>query len=161
MKKNNPDAYMQMASRYESGDGVFQSDTKALEMRIRAAELGNSQAYYFIGYFYDKGIVVEEDKSKAVEYLEISAKKGSALAHHQLAVNHHRSIGNIDESIKHLKVAASAGNKDAVDELMSMFKEKTLPKEDLTQTLRAYQASNDLIRSEDRDFARAIKEDTE
>ena len=40
MKKNNPDAFMMMAASYKEGaDGVIQSDTKALEMCIRAAEL--------------------------------------------------------------------------------------------------------------------------
>ena len=46
MKKKNTYAFMAMAFEYESGtDGVFQSDTKSLEMRIRAAELGHAQAY--------------------------------------------------------------------------------------------------------------------
>ena len=40
MKMNNPKAFTHMATRYQRGDGVMQSETKALEMRIRAAELG-------------------------------------------------------------------------------------------------------------------------
>ena len=45
MKNDNPDAFMHMAARYRSGeDGVLQSNTKALEMYIRSAELGKAQA---------------------------------------------------------------------------------------------------------------------
>ena len=80
MKKNNPRAFMQMARACKSGDGVFQSDTRSLEMYIRAAELGHDQAFDAIGHFYDGGIVMEQDKSKALEYYEIAAKKGSVGA---------------------------------------------------------------------------------
>ena len=56
MKKNNPNAFMAMAERYKSGDGVFQSDTKSLEMRICAAELGYAEALRYIGTYYRFGI---------------------------------------------------------------------------------------------------------
>jgi len=45
---------MRMATLYEEGNGVFQSDTKALEMYIRAAELGNANAYAGIGLCYKR-----------------------------------------------------------------------------------------------------------
>ena len=41
MKNNHPDAFIMMANNYKTGDLVFQSDTKALEMYTRAAELGH------------------------------------------------------------------------------------------------------------------------
>ena len=65
MKKNNPQSFIQMADKYRSGDGVFQSDTKSLEMYICAAELGNAEAYENIGWHYEQGIVVEQNISKA------------------------------------------------------------------------------------------------
>ena len=80
MKKNNPQAFIQMGSKYESGEGVFQSNTKSLEMYIRAAELGHVEAYYKIGILYRDGIAVEQDKSKSLAFWEISAKKGSISA---------------------------------------------------------------------------------
>lgn len=80
MKKNNPRAFMQMAAHYKRGDGVFQSDTKALEMITRAAELGSAQAFTKIGYYYLEGFAVRQDSSKALEYYEIGAKKGSVYA---------------------------------------------------------------------------------
>ena len=64
---------------------------------------------------------------------------------------------NVDESIKHLKVVASAGDKETMNMLMTKYKEKALSKEELTQTLRAYQASSDLIKSDDRDNARVMR----
>ena len=155
MKKNNPLAFMVMAERYKEGDGVFQSDTKYLEMRICAAELGYADAFGSIGYHYSLGTAVVQDISKALDFWAVAAKKGSIYAHNLLS-NFHRSNGN-QESINHLKVAASAGHQQSMDDLMKAFKDKLLSKEELSQTLRAYQASHDKTKSKERDYSRAIR----
>jgi len=154
MKRKNPDAFMQMAVKYESGEGVFQSDTKALEMRINAAERGLAQAFSIIALNYMEGDTVEQNTSKAFEFSEVAAKKGSSLAHEQLASFHLKNC-DMNTGIKHLKVAACAGEKE-LDSLMRLYKKEFVSKEDLTQTLRAYQESNDLTKSKDRDDARAF-----
>ena len=155
MKKKNPEAFMDMSHRYEAGDGVFQSDTKALELRICAAELGYADAFGSIGYHYSLGTAVVQDISKALDFWAVAAKKGSIYAHNLLS-NFHRSNGN-QESINHLKVAASAGHQQSMDDLMKAFKDKLLSKEELSQTLRAYQASHDKTKSKERDYSRAIR----
>ena len=53
MKKNNTQAFVQMGIRYKEGVGVFQSDTKSLELIIRAAELGSAPVYFEIGMNYN------------------------------------------------------------------------------------------------------------
>ena len=162
MKKNNPLAFMVMAERYKEGDNVFQSDTKYLEMRICAAELGHAVAYADIGNCYEHGDVLNQNTSKALEFYEIAAKKGSVHAHEQLARFHGRNR-NFHECIQHWKVAASAGLKEAMEALMVIYNNvndnsnsNLLSKEELTKTLRAHQASNDDMKSEDRDIARAF-----
>lgn len=55
MKKNISAAYTNMAEIYRKGsNGVLQSNTKSLEMYIRAAELGNVGAYGVIASFFRK-----------------------------------------------------------------------------------------------------------
>jgi len=109
MKKNNPRAYVQMACLYRDGeDGVIQSDTRALEMMIRAAELDYAVVFGMIATFYNEGIAVERDLSKALEFYEIAAKKGDIGSHKQLA-EFHGENGNALKSIEHMKLAASAG----------------------------------------------------
>ena len=66
---------------------------------------------------------------------------------------------NADECIQHLVVAASAGYQSAMDELMTKYKQKLVSKEDLAETLRAYQASSNEMKSKDRDDASAILRD--
>ena len=157
MKKSNPSAYMQMAIKYKSGDGVIQSNTRSLEMRICAAELDHAEAFVHIGNNYFQGVVVDQDesKSKALEYYEIGAKKGCVQARNLMAL-YHREYGNIDESIKHMKIAASGGHQASMDDLMILYKDELLSKEDLAQTLRAYQTSIDLMKSNDREDVRDL-----
>ena len=159
MNKKNPHAFVRMSTHYKRGDGVIQSDTRSLEMYIRAAELGDTsaRAYGMIGHYYIEGTVVEQNTSKAIEFYEVAAKKRSVFAHVMLA-GFHGENEKVDESIKHLRVLASAGSQDAVDGLMMAYKEKLLSKEQLTQTLQAFQASNDEMKSKDRDDARAFKQ---
>jgi len=159
MKKNHCIAFLQMSERHRTGKGVIQSDAKSLEMRIRAAELGHDEAYERIGQVYKEGIAVEEDMSKAVEFYEVAAKKGSLMAHQYLA-SFHVENGNIDVSIRHLTVAASAGDQDSMDCLMEIYKGKLLSKEQLTQTLRAFQTASNEMKSEDRDEALRMFEAT-
>jgi len=157
MKKNDPYAFIEMARCYKTGDWVFQSETKSLEMYIRAAELGHAVAFGKLGLYYEEGVLVEQDTSKALEYHKIAAKKGSLNAHGYLS-HFHGKNRHIQTSIKHMKVAASAGDKGAIDGLMAYFKDKFLSKEDLTQSLRAYQATNSEIMSKDRENARLFEE---
>lgn len=63
--------------------------------------------------------------------------------------------------MKHLKVIASAGDKDSMGDLMRAYKEKLIAKEELTQTLRAHQTSSNEMKSKDRDEAKSFNEETD
>ena len=124
-------------------------------MFIKAAELGNNfgYAYFMIGTYYEDSVAVEQDRSKAIQFYKLSAKKGSLKAHKKLA-SFYGENDDFEKSINHLAVAASAGDKVSMDALMLGYKEaKLLSKEDLKQILRAFQTSNDTMKSDDRDFA--------
>ena len=156
MKNNNPQAFMRMANAYRTGDEVFQSHTKALEMYIRAAELGLDEAFLVIANHYMYGIIVEEDSSKAIEFLEVAAKKGCLGGHKGIARFYMRNM-DFHSSVQHLKVAASAGDQQSLGTLTGFYKDakdEIIPKEDLTKTLHAFQASNNETKSKDRDDAR-------
>ena len=148
---------MHMGLEYQSGGSVLQSDTRALEMYIRAAELGHNNAYALIAHCYEQGSAVEEDLSKSIEFLEVAAKKGSIYAHRRLA-HFAVTVGmDLQKSYNHMKVAACAGCQKSMDNLMKVYKMKELPKEELAQTLRAFQASSNEMKSKDRDDARTAK----
>lgn len=143
---------MAMAERYKSGDGVFQSDTKSLEMRICAAELGYAEALRYIGTFYRFGITVQQNPIRALRFYTVAAKKGSILGHQELA-EFRRGTGETQAFIRHHKVAACVGDQVSMDSLMKAYRDELLTKEELTQTLRAFQTSSNGARSKERDDA--------
>lgn len=159
---------MQMAQEHKSGERVLRSDRKSLEMYIRAAELiGNDYGYVFekIGHYLFGGFAVETNKSKAMEFYKVAAKKGSIEAHLILASHENEGSRTCIEKLTrcngHLKVAASAGDQGAMDTLMNAYKQhksKYVSKEDLSQTLRAFQTSKNLMKSKNRDDARVAME---
>jgi len=154
-KKNNPSAIIQMAHNYRSGeDGVLQSNTKSLEMLTKAAELGHADAFGKLGKYYEDGIAVEQNMSRAMEFNEVAAKKGSMLAHLNLAIFRVESLEDNESVLKgigHMKVAASAGCQEAMDMLMHLYKHKLVTKEEVTQALRAFQASDRIMKVENKD----------
>ena len=154
-KKNNPSAIIQiMACEYRSGEMTLQSNTKALELLICAAELGCTKAYELIGKYYEDGIALEQNMSRALEFNEVAAKKGSMLAHLYLAIFHGKSLVDNESVLKgidHMKVAASAGCQEAMDMLLHFYKHELVTKEEMTQALRAFQASDRIMKWENKD----------
>mmetsp|Transcript_20816 Transcript_20816/g.45136 ORF Transcript_20816/g.45136 Transcript_20816/m.45136 type:complete len:101 (+) Transcript_20816:332-634(+) len=67
MDKNNHDAYMAMAQKYKKGEGVSQSFEQHLEMLIRAADLGNVDAYAAIA-------LIHEGRPKYQVFLDIAER---------------------------------------------------------------------------------------
>jgi uncharacterized protein len=49
-----------------------------------SAEQGNADAQYNLGYCFDNGEGVEEDKVEAVRWYKLSAEQGNADAQHNL-----------------------------------------------------------------------------
>ena len=86
--------------------------------------------------------------------MKVAAKKGSLYAHTRLAGFYGMSINwNEHKLIKHTTVAANAGCKIAMDALMKFYREKMLSKEELTQTLHAFQAASNETKSREREAA--------
>lgn len=156
MERGNQRAYMEMARNYCSGSYVEKSYERCLDMCISAGQLGDAFAFLTIAWFYQGGFVVGKCEQKWRAFLEVAAKKGCAVGQDRLADLEMR-IGSIDEAIRHWRVAASAGYQHAMDELMHVYRETgLLSKEDLDQTLCAFQQSNDEMKSENREKFRSF-----
>ena len=153
MEHDDPESFNMMAHRYwMGGSGVEVNVRKALDLFIRAAELGMAEAYYNVAC---KGFVTGW---KARACLEVSAKKGLYKAHEHLGEIEETS-GNINTAIKHWTVAANAGSQSSLNMLIKAFKNNQLSKEELAQVLRAFQASSDETKSQARDDFRRAKVD--
>ena len=79
-EKDDCKAYFSIANSYRDGtNGLPKDESKALELHIRAAELGSAQAMAFLGRVYESGgLGVIQDLDKAREFY-IKAVKGEIL----------------------------------------------------------------------------------
>ena len=65
---------------YLYGRGVEESLFEGMRWIKRAADNGDSEALYNMGYFYESGIGVEQDHEHALEWYRKAAQKGDADA---------------------------------------------------------------------------------
>ena len=127
---------------------------KANELYLKAGELGYAGAYHNLGVLYSQGRGVEVDKKKAKHYYELAAINGSVQARHNLGAEDYNA-GNYQRAFKHFIISSRAGYKDSLDMVKDGYMDGHVTKEEYAQTLRAYQKSNDEMKSEKRDKAAA------
>lgn len=93
-------------------DIILENIDKAFEGYLNLAISGNSVAENAVGLFYEKGIYVNKDDNKALEWYERSAAQDCYYAYDNLACLHQYGIGcdkNIDKAISLYQVAANKG----------------------------------------------------
>jgi len=76
----------QLAVQYEHGRGVQQDYQKAFKMYCMAADLGDHEAYYDLGWMYFNSRGVEQNKAVAAGWFELAAQAGDPLADRMLTV---------------------------------------------------------------------------
>jgi TPR repeat protein len=152
VKVKDPVAISQMGGRcLDEGDY-----DAALKYLTKAAELGNTDANYRLGFMYCKGEHYRLGKNsevKAAYHWEKAAIGGHPLARHNLAFIE-KYKGTIERAVKHFIIAAKLGYEGSMKELWKEYSAGNITKEDLDATLRAHQAALDGMKSEQRDMAR-------
>ena len=101
---------------YESGKGVDQNPSYAIQWWTLAAEQGHAPSQYELGWVYFNGISVEEDYDVGLRWLHLSAHQGNSDA--QYALGHAYDVGmGVDfdksEALRFWRLAAEQGNVDA------------------------------------------------
>ena len=155
---NDSYAIFSMGSYYALGlYGFHQKYTKAFELWHRAAELGNSSAYYNFALCYDHGSGVDMDKKKAIHYHELAAMGGDETARHNLGFLEHNS-GNTDRALKHHMIAIRGGYAFSLKRIKQLYSNGRATKEDYTKALQSYQVYLGEIKSKQRDEAAAFSD---
>jgi TPR repeat protein len=75
-----PRAQYDLGVMYDRGDGVQQSDAKAMYWYERAAAQGEPRAQYNLGLMYLNGQGVSQDPVKAYYWISLSANRGNVRA---------------------------------------------------------------------------------
>ena len=76
-----------LAQRYRDGDGVKQSNKKAVELYERAAKGGDVAAQNNLGVFYHQGMYgVTQSDQRSIEFYTLAANQGQSDAQYNLGV---------------------------------------------------------------------------
>jgi TPR repeat protein len=136
-----------LANDYRHGTNSLQQDhAKAMELYVRAANLGYKKAQNNLGGIYHDG----GNLKKAKFHYEAAAMAGHKGSRFNLGILEAQSR-NIERAVKHLTIAASAGHYTAMNHLRINFEKGCVSRELIDSTLTAYNNSCAEMRSEARD----------
>jgi hypothetical protein len=136
-----------MANHCEHGlRGLQQDHAKAIELYVRAANLGCSKAHSHLAAVYHAG----GNLKKAKFNFEAGAMAGHEVARFNVGCIEFES-GNIERALKHWTIGASAGCFSAMHQLRTFFEQGYVSRESIDSTLVAYNNSCAEVRSEARD----------
>jgi|LSQX01.3.fsa_nt_gb TPR repeat protein len=98
----------------------YLADTDPMEgikLFLEAADLGDSEAQFMLGYCYATGEAVQKDATEAVKWYKKAAKQGHAEAQFYLGLYLYEGVGikkDEDEGLKWLFKAAAQDNEAAI-----------------------------------------------
>jgi len=142
---------MNLWKMYRDGKkGLARDEAKALELLHRATDLGSTHALGNLGWALLYGeLGLTKDVVKGWAYVEDAAKKGSVASRFILG-GIEKHYQRHDLAIRHYKLAAAAGDKDATKPLWNYFSSDKLTKAELEEILRAHHEACDEMNSEER-----------
>ena len=152
-KDNDHEAMHTLGYYYRFGlGGLLRDHSKAMELWLRAGELGNAKSYYGIGGAYRTGDGVEANMEKAKHYYSLSAMGGYFGGRFNLGCVELRN-GNADRAVKHYMISAGCGDDDSLAAIRKMYARGHASKENFTNALRAYAEERAETKSDQRDAA--------
>ena len=149
----DPVAIYHLGVQYRFGLlGLEKNVTRAVELYVRAIELGVKGAHFNLGCLYDEGIDVEKDTAKAIRHWEAAAMNGGVSARFNLGCRD-CNAGNHDLALQHWMISAKMGHEKSLNNVKAMFMDGLATKADYAEALRGYQGAIEEMRSPDRDEA--------
>jgi TPR repeat protein len=131
---------------YDGEQGLQQDQAKAMQLMVKAAELGDSNSHNRLGDIYQGAGMLK----KAKFHYEAAAMTGHEVARNNLGCLEGKG-GNVDRGFKHLRIAAFAGHCAAMGGMRTAFDKGLVSRESIDSTLEAYNKSCAEMRSEARD----------
>jgi TPR repeat protein len=163
---DDPNAYFYLGVLYSNGDplaNIPKGKAKAIELWLRAAELGSMKAKFSLGRAYAQGDGVTKDIKKGVHYYEQAAIAGCATSRHYIGVIEAKAIHvdrakaiHVDRSQKHFQIAAGGRSLGALKKIQDAYMRYGLAsKDEYEKALRAYQKYLDEVKTDQREEAAA------
>ena len=118
-------AQMELANRYDQGDGVPRDEIEAAKWVRRAAEKGDVSAQMKLGSLYDLGRGVVRNLQEAGKWVRRAAEQGSTAGQLALAIMYTEGRGvrrDLAEAIKWYRYAAEQGDASAQHSLGLLYR---------------------------------------
>jgi hypothetical protein len=123
-KKNDPIALYTLGF-LESKRNTLEGDKKAFSYFLKAANLGNLSAMYFVHIGYLEGRGIKQDTNKSIEWMEKAILKGDVLSNFNLGYLYFDGTKvekNIDKAFKHfLAIYEETSLKNTEEWVLSTF----------------------------------------
>lgn len=101
-------AQMELASRFEAGEGVAKDMQVALKWYVKSAEQGNVTAQLELGKIYIRGRGVRRNSSEAAKWFMMGAEAGNPTAQCQIGRMHMIGAGVVKDDVEAYKWASLA-----------------------------------------------------
>ncbi|KAF9977544.1 hypothetical protein BGZ73_005673 [Actinomortierella ambigua] len=140
------EALLQLAVKYEKGNGVEQNDAKAFEWYRRGADMGSIEAQYKVGICYKNGRGTPENQATAVQWLQQAAEGGHAVAQATLGSMYEDGHGvkqDYDQAAMWYRKSADQGHATAQCNLGMMYQSGRGVQQDYGQAAEWYRKSAD------------------
>lgn len=112
-KKKLPESYAVLAELYRNGFGTPQDISKAFELNLEGAKLGDQAAMFNVAYSYGGGVGIEANQSEAFKWYKKLADAGNSGAQNNIGAMYQNGTGvtkDLSEAFKWYKKAAEGGN---------------------------------------------------
>ena len=150
-KYNDPTAMNQLGDYYIDGlKGLKRDEAKAMALYQQSYDLGSPEAADRL-YYYN----ISRNQQLSLKYLKEAAKLDHINACIALGIGGLNNRTVDPEYAKELIMkAGKAGDSEAINFLMQLYRSGHLTKQDLETTFRAKQHALEEVKSEDREFAK-------
>ena len=148
-----------MAHDYADGGdlGLPKDDDKAVELHLRAVELGSAEASFVVALRHAEEESIGQVHPKYMKYLKLAAKRGHVQARYDLGLQEHNQ-DNFHLAFKHWKIAAAAGHGESLKRIGHLYRHKGATKDQYEDTLRAHLKAKKEISNDERKMAKKIKD---
>lgn len=131
--------------------GFPHDNDTALELIVRAGELGKAEACCTLGYAYYSGNGgVERDRTKAKQFIELAAMSGDVNARCNLGIRE-ENRGDMNMALNHYMIGVRSGHSGSLSKIKGLHSKGHVSKDEYAQALGVYKEYIDQIKSEQRE----------
>ncbi|EJK47349.1 hypothetical protein THAOC_33934, partial [Thalassiosira oceanica] len=141
---------------YDGNNGLQQDIPRAIELWTEAANLGDLDAHYRLGYIYDEGDGVEKDVARGIRHWQQAAIKGHPGSRHALVGSHEYTNENHELAVRHLMISAKMGYQESLNAIKLVFMKGHASKPQYAEALKGYQTALEETKSPQREEAKTV-----